>query len=533
MNRVYILVGLAIVLVATGGYLGATPLAKYLIEKNFDEITINDRFEEYSQKSANALSHINDVSFAISVSLETLKETFDVSIDEAFLQLASRASPLLGAIEFPDHSLKFFTEPMAIAIRGNVEVALTDYGASIQFYVDIRAFARFEKDNVVYVPVLANIDILDIDVAALAWWPFSLVDAANHALSLSIGAINGAIEEQRQAVPALSLLEHNKGFKFRVLERDVVIRPPSLGAVAVLVDDRGVVAVGEVFPADEKPGPAISLAPPAGFSMFRDAFLRKLKDAAPELVPGEDWVWVSAEDMQHLVLDDAYTPLSAQEATARVLGGVERRLKRIANPTFVFSVDATTVEAAIAEALANAKILTNASGQTFRLKETPTVELGDGALKAHAPVVISGSGIEIDATLSGISGFVLSGRKAYVTGALKSVSFEKVTLTDPPMENWPNEAIQRMAQSFVNSTLPVINGLLTDHPVLLPIEPLVAAGEPAKRLDLSMTDRKISLPSLQDQPAKPDGGRLGSADSSSWCLDCRSDCSTSHGCDSI
>ena len=496
MKRVYIFVGLAILAVVVGGYLGATPLAKYLIEKNFDEITISDRFEDHLQESGDALSQIKDVSFAISVSLETLKEIFDIGIDDAFTKLAARPGHLLGAIEFPDHSLELFTESMGIAVRGNVEVALRDYGALIQFYVDIRAFARIEKDNIVYVPVLASIEMLDIDVAALTWWPFSIVDAANHALSLSIGAINGTIEEQRQTVPALSLLEQNKGFKFRVLERDVIIRPPSLGAVAILVDDKGVVAVGEVFPADEKRSLAISLAPPAGFSKFRDAFLRKLKDAAPELVPGEDWVWVSAEDMQDLVLDDAYTPLPAQEATARVLGGVERRLKRITNPTFVFSSDATTAVEAITEALANAKTLTSTTGQTFRLKEAPTVTLGDGALAVRAPVVVSDSGIEIEATLSGISGFVLSGRKAYVTGALKTVIFEKVTLTDPPMEKWPNEAIQRMAQSFVDSTLPVMNGLMSDHPVRLPIEPLVAAGEPAKRLDLLMADRKISLPSL-------------------------------------
>ena len=398
MNRLYSWIALAVFAVAVAGYFGATPLAKYLIESNFSEVSVNDRIADYLRVSGDALSQINDVSLGISVSLKTLKQMFDADIDDALTKLASRPVHLLGAIEFPDHSLAFSAEPMAMTVRGELELVLTDYEVSITSYVDIRVFARIEGDKIVYVPALGNIDVLDIDVPALAWWPFSLVDTANHALSLSIGAINGAIAEQRQAVPALSLLEQNKGLSSRFLNVKWQLNPRIWGQRRCLLTKR---ASWQSVRSSQRTRPAVLRLASYHLRVFQCSathLSKNLRRPHQSLSRERTGLGSSAEDMQALALDDAYTPLSAQEATARVLGGVETRLKRITNPTFVFSADAQIVEDAIAAALANAKTLTSTTGHTFRLKEAPMVTLGNGALEAHASVVISGPGIEIEAT---------------------------------------------------------------------------------------------------------------------------------------
>ena len=341
----------------------------------------------------------------------------------------------------------------------------------------------------------SGIRILKIESPVLAWWPSGLANAANRILSLSLEALNGAIAEQSQVLPGVHLLSEAEDFQIRVLDREVRIRAPSLNASAILIDENGLTAIGDILSTGDVPA---SDVPPGAtnFSVYRSSFLTRLRDAVPTWVAGQDWAWVSSGDLGALVVDDAYAPLSTEDVAAKVLGETATRLERITSPTVVFSADAQTVSNVVEAALADAQDTHGGTLQTLRLRETPTVTLGNGVLEARAPIALAAAGIEVHATLLGVTGVSLVGREARVDAALRTVNLERVILTDPEMDAWPVESIARMVEFFTNSTLPSINGFLVNHAIELPISPLVSDGEVVERLHISVGDRNVEFTPL-------------------------------------
>ena len=269
-----------------------------------------------------------------------------------------------------------------------------------------------------------------------------------------------------------------------------------MGESAILIDDRGVAAIAEVLPnhSPRMADGAIRTTPAfTSFFAYRDGFRHKLQAAAPTWTPGTDWAWVSADRVSALVVDDDYTPISVSQVAGRMLGATQARLERIAAPTLVFSADAPIVTSVITAALKRAEGASSDLMQNFRMREDPVVSLGEGVVGMRVPIAISTAGIEIEATLAGIAGAVLRGREAFVSGALDNVTFEKVTLTDAASTDWPVGPIAQMAAVFVDSTLRAINGFLVDHPISLPIAPLVAAGDPAEPVPVTVGNRHVTL----------------------------------------
>lgn len=191
----------AIFVAAAVLYLGAPPLTKYLIARNFTEVSLEERTAAYLQRSAETLSRIDAVSVGVSVRHDTLRHAFDTNIDNWLARLLAGPVEGVGTITLVDHTLTMGLQDMAIDVQGDVHLVLPQYDASVTAHLNIHILPYLDGAELVYIPTLANLRLLSLETRALAWWPFDLAAAANRALALCLDAINGAIDEQRHRLP--------------------------------------------------------------------------------------------------------------------------------------------------------------------------------------------------------------------------------------------------------------------------------------------------------------------------------------------
>ena len=493
MARKHLSTLIIVLLLAAGAYLAMTPLAKYIISKSFTSISIDQRMNDYLRQSNYSLSLMHRADIVISIGPATLDRLFDKTISIAIEQISTKQVPGVGKIDVQHHTLAASLNPMATAIRGNLQLAIPDHEVTLTAYIDIRVFARFDQNQLVYVPALATVRILDFETQAIPWWPPGTLHVANQALSWSIDAINGAISEQREPIPQRALFEQKQELNFVVFNRTVAVKTPHIGEVAALMDRNGVTVIGELLSGTEERR-ASEATTDTSFKQYRNHLVAKAMTAVPNWIPGGNLAWISAAKIGNLVLDDSFTPTTASDMAPRVLGSVEASLNRITQPTILFSMDAESVTQALtADILRAEKDVSAPSAQKFRLNGVPHVALGKGVLEARIPIVVVGPDLEIEAVLSLVTGVTVAGSEIKLSAAFENVLFEGVRVLDREMRTWPVAAISQMAETFANSTLPLINGLMVDLPLRLPISPLVVAGGPAQSLQLTVGNRDIDL----------------------------------------
>ena len=474
---------------AFGVLLFAEPIVRSLIKGSFDTVSFEDRVSKFRARSVAALEPIDMGDLLISVSADTLRAGASSAIDQRLSGLEVSGVDPVGTIEVVNHDLDVVLDEMFAAVIGTIRLTAPERDLSVEVALDIAFLAQVVDGQIVYVPALRSIELLSVDSPFLSRWPFSLAPIVTTIAQASVDAINGALREERVDLPGF----HNVGDSIAISlpDREITVRRPQFDSAALLISNAGVAAIA-TFSDIQRPV-AVDL-PQVSDSEYVEAFSARFKRSNDGMHRvGENVIWISDNALTSLVVDDPFTPITAEQVRSATLARAAARLQRMGDPSLVFSVPDETITALIRDRLNQLSDNDMQLGFGARLDGTPDFTIGEGALEITIPLRLSEDDLDVRATAFLLLIPELNHGRVLLNGAVKELRFDAVTVPEGEELGIPADALRALVQSAADSVLPAINSLLQGLPVDVPLSPFSMIGTDPEEISLEIGERTVSV----------------------------------------